>query len=109
MFGIDRRTSGETATVTVRGELDLAGVHDVDASMAAALADQRITRIVVDMSDLDLIDSCGIGSLVRARNAAIHNDRAFQVVNVGGQPDRVLRITGILDALTGGADDRATQ
>jgi anti-anti-sigma factor len=109
MFGIDRHTSGETATVTVRGELDLAGVHDVDASMAAALADQRVTRIVVDMSGLDLIDSCGIGSLVRARNVAIGNSRAFQVVNVGGQPDRVLRITGMLDALTDGTDEGAIQ
>jgi anti-anti-sigma factor len=105
VFAVNRRTSGQTATVVVRGELDLEAVQDVVVSMAVALADERIRRIVVDASDLDLIDSCGIGALVQARNTATDTGRAFQVINVRGQPDRVMRISGVLDALTDGTGD----
>jgi anti-anti-sigma regulatory factor len=59
------------------------------------------------MSDLDLIDSYAIGALVQARKTAIDNDRAFQVVNVRGHPHRVMRIAGVLDALTDSTGDGA--
>lgn len=101
---ISRRTSGDTVTVAISGEVDLAAVPDIDATLQTALADHHVTRLVVDLSHLDFIDSSAIGALVRARNAALDKNQTFQVINVNGLPDRAMRVTGILDVLTGSTD-----
>jgi anti-sigma B factor antagonist len=53
----------DVATLRIVGELDAVTTRDLLPSIAALLA-ERHPRVVVDVSGLRLIDSCGVGGLV---------------------------------------------
>jgi anti-sigma B factor antagonist len=54
------------AVVRLRGELDLYNADDVRSALTAAIAGGA-GRIVVDMADVDFVDSTALGVLIEAR------------------------------------------
>ncbi len=58
--------SGGTTRVIVRGEFDMARVETFEATMARL--GRTDTPVVVDLSGLTLLDSCGTCSLLRTAN-----------------------------------------
>lgn len=60
---------GHEATVTVKGELDLATAPVLDDELRGLLADGTC-RLTVDLSEMTFIDSTGLTTLVRALSAA---------------------------------------
>ena len=85
---------GGLAGVAVRGEVDL-----VTAPALTAALEERIRRssgpLVVDLSAVDFLDSCGIHCLVRARALLGREERPLAVVCPSGNVRRVLELTGI--------------
>jgi anti-sigma B factor antagonist len=70
MFSVDlstRECCGHVV-VALRGELDIADAAAVAAALAAVAA--RQPQIIVDLSDLEFIDSCGVAALARGRRHA---------------------------------------
>jgi anti-sigma B factor antagonist len=65
---------GATATVALRGEVDILTVDQVRVALGEALA-AGPREIVVDLTDLAFIDSTGLGALIfgfqRARDAGV--------------------------------------
>jgi anti-sigma B factor antagonist len=57
-FEVLTTTSGTTATLTLRGELDMATVPSVEEALAALGDAPR--RVVVDLRDLRFLDSMGL-------------------------------------------------
>ncbi len=57
-------------------------------------------RIVVDLSDLEFIDSSGIGLLVRANEDAEARHCSFALINGHGQVKQLLELTGLATRLT---------
>jgi len=78
-----------------RGELDLA----VADQLATAIDDARTDgyNVVVDLGDLEFIDSTGIAVIVRGRMA--HAGEGLQLVAAcpAGQVERVLDLVGLRD------------
>lgn len=56
------------AVVHVTGEIDIAVAPDLRSALEAAVVAQ--SNVIVDLSQAGVIDSAGLGTLVRARNAA---------------------------------------
>jgi anti-anti-sigma factor len=89
--------------------LELSG--DLDLTVKAALVDHvdrllglpDVAAIVVDVTQVEFIDSSGIGALVGCRLNADGAGRGFRVRGVHGQVAEVLTMTGVLPVLTGGA------
>jgi anti-sigma B factor antagonist len=85
---------GGLAGVAVRGEVDL-----VTASELTAALEKRIRRscgpLVVDLTAVDFLDSCGIHCLVRARALLGREDRQLAVVCPRANVRRVLELAGI--------------
>lgn len=83
-----------TATVSLRGEVDVLTVDQVRVALSEALA-ARPLEIVVDLSDLTFIDSTGLGALIfgfqRARDAGVR----FRLAH----PTRAVRQTLVLSGL----------
>src|SRR3954454_13184458 len=89
---------GDVAFVRLRGELDLAGVGELD-DLVEHVAARRARRVVVDLSELRFIDSTGLRRLmsVHERLAA-----SSEVVFVPGPEavQRLLSMTGFERVLT---------
>src|SRR5512146_3120627 len=70
MFSVDlsTRECGGHVVVALRGELDIADAAVVAARLAAVAASEP--QIIVDLSGLEFIDSCGVAALARGRRHA---------------------------------------
>jgi anti-sigma B factor antagonist len=63
---IETARNGDTVTVALSGELDLATANAVKSVLMAA-EETEISRIVIDLSDLSFVDSSGLSVLLRAK------------------------------------------
>ncbi|MGK5681060.1 STAS domain-containing protein [Actinoplanes sp. URMC 104] len=90
--------TGGVATVALRGEVDVLTVDRVRSVMADALAG-RPREILVDLTDLDFIDSTGLGALIfgfqRARDAGIR----FRLANPTPTVRQILVLSGLLEVV----------
>ena len=78
------------------GELDLASSPELEAELERV---KESELIIVDLRQLEFIDSTGLSVLVKANQRAQQAGRRFALVNGGWQIQRLLSLTGIADRL----------
>jgi anti-sigma B factor antagonist len=82
------------AVLAVSGALDLASATDFRRLVNDLLAEARV-RLVVDLTDIEFVDSVGLGVLVSAHRRT-RGLRGGMVLVVDGDPvTRLLRLTGL--------------
>jgi anti-anti-sigma factor len=87
------------AVLALQGELDMAGVPEFEAAVAAALATDP-GAVEVDVSELTFLDSRGVGALVTAWRRATDAGVRFALRGEpAGNVRRVLELTGVADLL----------
>jgi anti-sigma B factor antagonist len=87
--------NGEALVFRLKGSLDLATSPSVRAALVEA-ADEGKHDIIVDLSQLEFIDSTGLGALIGAHRRALeHGGRVRLIVN-DGPIQRLLNITGLM-------------
>ncbi len=96
MFEVDDAELGDAPGVAVRGEVDIDVVQDLEAAIDAAIR-ESVGAFIIDLSDLDFIDSSGIHVLLRARGLLSREDRALAVVCPYGPVRRALELSGVSD------------
>ena len=77
------------------GSLDIATSPTVRASLMDASA-RGDHRLIVDLTNVDFLDSTGLGALIGAQRRAKEFDGEVRLVVKEGQIVRLLRITGLL-------------
>ena len=84
---------GDACVVKLGGELDLYNASDVREALhqATAAAPQRV---VVDLSEVEFIDSTALGVLIEARTK-LNNRRAFLLAAPALETRRALEISGL--------------
>lgn len=85
------------ATVRCSGELDIAGGPTLRSALDEA--GQAGLDVVVDLTDLEFIDSSGLGVLVGAHKNAAEQGRTMSLRGAQGAVAKVLRITGLTDVI----------
>ncbi|HZZ00775.1 MAG TPA: STAS domain-containing protein [Candidatus Baltobacteraceae bacterium] len=97
---IDLRTedSGELLIFKLRGSLDLATSPTVRAALMDATEKGR-KNIVVDLTQLEFLDSTGLGGLIGAHRRATEHHGTFRLVVSDGPIARLLNITGLIRVL----------
>lgn len=89
------------ATVSLAGELDLACRDRVEQAIGQAVHADGTRSVLVDLSDLEFIDSSGIAMLLKGRRQADGAGVAYRVSAPTGIVEQVLSLTGVLEHLTG--------
>jgi anti-sigma B factor antagonist len=90
----------DVATLRIVGELDAVTTPDLLPSIEALLA-ERNPRVVVDVSGLRLIDSCGVGGLLCLYKKAKEYGGVVTIQGLCNQPAaifKLLRMDGVLQA-----------
>jgi len=86
-------TVGDARVVKLGGELDLYNAPKVREALGQASKDSP-QRIVVDLSEVEFIDSTALGVLIEARTK-LNNRRAFLLAAPGLETRRALEISGL--------------
>jgi anti-sigma B factor antagonist len=84
---------GDACVVRLAGELDLYNAQAVRESLADACSDSP-ERLVVDLGEVEFIDSTALGVLIEARTK-LNNRRAFLLAAPGLETRRALEISGL--------------
>jgi anti-sigma B factor antagonist len=74
------------------GELDLYNAEEVRSALADALATEP-TRIVIDLSEVNFIDSTALGALIEARSKLGRNDLLLAAPQL--ETRRTLQVSGL--------------
>lgn len=92
-------TSGDAHLIALSGELDLANAETARAELRTAL-DADDAPVLVDMRELEFIDSAGIAILVHALHRDTETHRLRFLCSEAPAVARVLRLTGVEQTLT---------
>jgi anti-sigma B factor antagonist len=92
-------TRNQAVVIGVTGELDLASSPALERELEQGVASQAEV-VVVDLRQLDFMDSTGLSVLVRAHQRATETGKRFGVVRGPQQVQRLLSLTGVADRLT---------
>lgn len=81
------------------GEMDV-GTIDVFRAAIVDLSEQGTERVILDLGELDFIDSTGLGGLVGALRRFRDVDGDVALVNVRPRVAKLLALTGLDKAFT---------
>jgi anti-sigma B factor antagonist len=99
-LSIDLKTEngGETLVFKLRGSLDLATAPTIRAALGDA-AEKGSHKLIVDLTQLEFLDSTGLGVLIGAHRRAAEHGGSFRLVIKDGPISRLLNITGLIRVL----------
>lgn len=99
-MGLEHQTINDTIVVKLRGEFDASASDAVKSDFESLLGDQ-CNCMVLDLSDVNFIDSTGMGLIIYAFKRLQSGGKDFRVCGAQGQPlelfkllrvDRVIRL-----------------
>jgi anti-anti-sigma factor len=93
-FSVTVSTDGDRTTVALRGELDLSGVDRAREAIDQA-QDSGTSLLVLDLSELDFVDSTGLEVMLRAARRAQDEGRRLIVQRPSRYVRRLLELTAI--------------
>jgi anti-sigma B factor antagonist len=93
-FGVGHHGLGDAPGLAVHGEVDISVAETLEEALEAAIRESA-GAFVVDLSDLDFIESTGLQVLLRARGLLGREDRALAVVCPHGPVRRVFELSGL--------------
>ena len=97
-FSVEREARGTAVRLVLTGDLDLATAGEADLAINTA-EESRPPLLILDLSDLDFMDSTGLRVIVSAASRA--RDEARRLVLVKGPEvvQRVFEITRLAERL----------
>jgi anti-anti-sigma factor len=98
VFSAHLRESGATAVLRLRGEVDLA-VEEAMRDALDALLESDARTLVLDLRELDYMDSTGVQRLLAAQAGADERGRRLEV-RLGPAARRILELCGVLERFT---------
>jgi anti-sigma B factor antagonist len=99
-FSVRIEPHGEATVVVPTGELDLATAPALEAALARAFESAGAERVVLDLRELEFIDSSGLRTLLTARKQAEDAGAGFSLVAGHRGLERTLEIAGVHGVFT---------
>jgi anti-anti-sigma factor len=95
---IEAREAGGVTYMTLGGEFDLAAIEQFESAIGKLEANEPET-LVIDLSELDFMDSSGLRALVMADQRARQRGRRLAIVPGPPSVRRVFEITQLHERL----------
>jgi anti-sigma B factor antagonist len=93
-FRVEVTSDGRSTVITVSGELDLASSAALEDELGRVSA-SGVERVVIDLRELEFMDSTGLSTLVKAHQRAEQAGQEFGLVRGPQQVQRLLSLTGV--------------
>lgn len=98
-FRVEVKTDGSRSVLALRGELDLASAPALDEELERVEA-AGAKQVIIDLRDLEFMDSTGLSVLVRAHQRAEKAGMRFGLVKGPPQVQRLLVLTGVAERIS---------
>jgi anti-sigma B factor antagonist len=98
-LAVHTHTTGRATTLVLSGDLDLLSSPTL-AHAADAVAESDAELVIIDLRELEFMDSTGLHVLLQAQQRMHELGRRFVLVRGGDQVQRMFDLTGVADALT---------
>jgi anti-sigma B factor antagonist len=85
-------------SVAIEGEVDLSRVPELEQALDEAILDSE-GAFVIDLCDLEFLDSSGLSVILRARALLGREERALAVICPPGPVRRLFDLSGVADLL----------
>lgn len=95
---IEAREAGGRWVVDVGGEVDVHTAPELEGVLSALVEDGNY-QLVVDLADVDFLDSTGLGVLVKTLKRVREHSGSLAVVTTTDRISKVFRITGLDTAI----------
>lgn len=99
-FSVRIEDRAGAAVVIPTGELDLATAPALDAALGRAFESIGSGRVVLDLRELEFIDSSGLRTLLTARRSAEQAGASFSLIAGHRGLERTLEIAGVHKVFT---------
>jgi anti-anti-sigma factor len=90
---------GDAPGVSLAGEIDIAVAEQLRVAIDDGIRESS-GAYVVDVTDIEFLDSSGVGVFVRARALLGREERDLVVICPPGPAHRIFEVAGILDLLS---------
>jgi anti-sigma B factor antagonist len=97
-FEIVEYDCGDVPGLTVRGELDIASRPKLQLALDTAIR-ESVGAFVLDLYDVEFLDSSGLSLLLRARAMLARDERALAIVCAPGAVRHLMEVAGVADLL----------
>jgi anti-sigma B factor antagonist len=97
-LAVERTSSQGVELVMVGGELDIATAPRLISVLNRAVQ-EALKSLVVDLSDVDFMDSTGLALLINANRRLTRRSKGFAVVCPPGPLRRVFEVTDMVETL----------
>jgi anti-sigma B factor antagonist len=97
-FRVDARNEPGATIIAISGELDLASSPALEEALRRALASGP-ELVVVDLRELEFMDSTGLSVIVKAQQATRRAGRRMCLVKGPPQVQRLLSLTGVAERI----------
>ena len=98
IFAVARADLDGAPGLAVRGEVDVAAVPALEQALDAAIRDS-VGAFVLDLCDVEFLDSSGLRVLLHARALLARDERGLAIVCPPGNVRRLLEMVGVADLL----------
>lgn len=88
---ISRRNNGDIQILSVSGEVDLYNVSELKRALFE-LTEGNFTNVVVDMKNVNYMDSSGIGALVAGQKKMKAHQGSFALMNINDDILNILKL-----------------
>jgi anti-sigma B factor antagonist len=107
-FAAEHAELGGAPGVAIYGEVDVSAVPALVEALDAAIRDSA-GAFVIDLCDVEFLDSSGLSALTRARALLGREERALAIVCPPGPVRRLFEVAGVADMffLYGSRDEAA--
>jgi anti-anti-sigma factor len=96
-LSIRTEREGRTATVVAAGEIDISSVGELRTAVTGAASE--CDRLRLDLTDIDFIDSTGLGCLLELRSTLHAREVVLEIVAGDGPVRQAVEITGLGELL----------
>ena len=96
----NRTDTPDVTTLAIKGELDALSANDLRPIVEDLVA-ENVNNIIVDLSDLRMIDSSGVGAIVSLYKRVRAKGGRVAVTGLRGQPLAVIKLLRLEKVLAG--------
>lgn len=93
---ISLNTRDKLLIVNFNGELDHHSAEEIRKEIDKVYFEKRLKSIVLDLKNLNFMDSSGIGLIMGRYKNVLDNDGKLYIINVSSRVEKILKMSGIL-------------
>ena len=99
-FQLRTQRRDSAVEVAASGELDMTGAFQLESGVDPLLEDEAVDSVQLDLSEVEFVDSAGLGALLALREHAQDRGITLEIARASDPVRRLLQLTGLGDALT---------